>query len=187
MPRDIMVDIETLSLAPNATILSIGAIAFDPATGDMDEVEFYVNCDPMSQDRDVSMDTISWWMEQPEEVQEALASEQIPLNEALVLFSDWLFYQSDNPIIWSHSFDKIVLQDAYAQCGLDLPWHYRDERDLRTLDAVYDLFFDKLASSNNVDKMFVGTPHIAIDDARNQAERTARIAQILLNLGWNDA
>ena len=39
------IDLETLSLEPNAHILSIGAVFFDPATGEMGD-SFYVEIDP---------------------------------------------------------------------------------------------------------------------------------------------
>lgn len=40
MTRNIMIDIETLSTAKNAVVLSIGAVFFNPKTGDI-LAEFY--------------------------------------------------------------------------------------------------------------------------------------------------
>ena len=46
--KDLMIDFETLGLKENAVLLSVGACAFDPATGEIGET-FYCAIDPRTQ------------------------------------------------------------------------------------------------------------------------------------------
>jgi hypothetical protein len=61
-----MIDIETLGLEPGSVILSIGAVAFGmDRKPDMPMKEFYVELDTKQPQRVVDLDTVKWWMDQP--------------------------------------------------------------------------------------------------------------------------
>lgn len=81
----LMVDLETMGNGPYAPVISIGAVFFDPNTGETGE-EFSVNISLESSMRyrarpDAS--TILWWMEQSEEARKSLTSNTQELSTAL--------------------------------------------------------------------------------------------------------
>jgi hypothetical protein len=152
-----MIDLETMDTRPSAVILSIGAVKFDPATGELGDT-FHKKVHALSQARrTTSDDTIAWWQEQSEEAREAAFGGTLNLPGVLFSFSQWL---GDNPIVWGNgaTFDISILESAYEH---NPPWHYRSVRDMRTLVA--------LAPDVMMGVEFQGTEHVALDDARHQA------------------
>ena len=71
-----MIDLETLSTNPNAVILTVGGVKFDPFTRTEPSQGMYFRVDVDSQTelgRDVMQDTMDWWGRQhPEVMEEAL-------------------------------------------------------------------------------------------------------------------
>ena len=71
-----MIDLETLDVLPTATVLSIGAVKFDPYGDDVESPDcekFYVRVDIDSCDTlglTTSDATIEWWANQSDEAQE---------------------------------------------------------------------------------------------------------------------
>ncbi|MCN6062361.1 3'-5' exoribonuclease, partial [Escherichia coli] len=57
----LMIDLETMGKNPDAPIISIGAIFFDPQTGDMGP-EFSKTIDLETADGVIDRDTIKWWL-----------------------------------------------------------------------------------------------------------------------------
>jgi hypothetical protein len=58
-----MIDIECLGIAPEALILTIAAVAFDPFSHRIDhEHSLYFRVDPSSQpNRQIDESTVAWW------------------------------------------------------------------------------------------------------------------------------
>ena len=73
------IDLETLSTKPDAVLLTIGAIKFDPFTTDPPYSEFYYRANVDEQTamgRHVEEGTLEWWARQPDEiVTEALSDD----------------------------------------------------------------------------------------------------------------
>ena len=68
-----MIDLETLSTNPNAVILTLGAVKFDPYTvmKPYDDLYFRVDVDSQTEmGRDVMQDTLDWWGKQPKQISE---------------------------------------------------------------------------------------------------------------------
>ena len=68
-----MIDLETLSTKPNATILTIGGVKFDAYTRVEPSQGLYHRIDVDSQTamgRDVMDETVEWWGKQAEDVRE---------------------------------------------------------------------------------------------------------------------
>ena len=71
MARHLMVDLETLATSPDAVILTIGAVTFDPASNKIFD-KLYYRVDVESCDRlgmTVNDDTVEWWSKQAADVQ----------------------------------------------------------------------------------------------------------------------
>ncbi|HHS8568169.1 TPA: RecE family exodeoxyribonuclease, partial [Escherichia coli] len=85
----LMIDLETMGKNPDAPIISIGAIFFDPQTGDMGP-EFSKTIDLETADGVIDRDTIKWWLKQSREAQSAIMTDEIPLDDALLQLREFI-------------------------------------------------------------------------------------------------
>lgn len=72
--NNLMIDLESMGKKPNAPIVSIGAVFFDPQSGELGQ-EFYtaVNLESaMEQGAVPDGDTILWWLRQSSEARSAI-------------------------------------------------------------------------------------------------------------------
>lgn len=139
---DIMIDIESLSLQPDAVVLSIGAVKFscqstcEPRYGDrlllvpnvLQQIAVGRHVDPKTQ---------TWWAGQPQAASAHWKNpgEDLFVQTALAALSRFTEgYQR----IWANGicFDITVLEHLYRQFNLTAPWKYNAVRDART---VYDV------------------------------------------------
>ena len=157
---DVMIDLETLAVSPEATILTIGAQGFDPFSDRYTDDTLYERIDLESQaGRDINDDTVEWWGKQSDEAREEALGEgnRIPLKDAL---------EKLTPIVWKANriwangttFDIVILENAYRQCGLTMPWQYWKVMDART---IYRLRGERASLSNS---------HNALEDCVNQID-----------------
>lgn len=165
--KRISIDIESLSLAHNALVLSIGAVVFDPQTG-LGE-EFYVVLNRHEQGtRRMSIDTVVWWIAQAAEKPEAAALFNETPRDIVVALTMLNNFCGTEPFeIWARGpqFDIVVLNSLYEDNGLRPPWRHNLVRDQRTLCAYMPL------------KEFEGVQHNALDDARQQARNVIAAMQ----------
>jgi exodeoxyribonuclease VIII len=135
MNLHLMHDIETLSGERNAYILSIGALVVDLDENVFkQESTFYVTIAGKQEGRHVDPRTVTWWMEQDDEVRADTFKGGNTLKQALTSYRDFL-KQFKIEGVWSNGadFDNVILMDAYKQCHIELPWQYRQSRCMRTL------------------------------------------------------
>ena len=155
----LMIDIETLGVAPAATILTIAAQSFDPFGQGHFYRHFYSRITLESQEnRTIDDGTIAWWTTQPEAQAEAFAEEdRMPLDQALDLLGK-LMWQSS--FLWSQgpTFDMTILEHAYKSYGKPIPWQYYKVRDSRTLFSLYPGLSRP------------ATSHHALEDCRRQID-----------------
>ena len=181
MRKEVMIDLETLSTAPNSVILTIAAIQFE-RNEKIQPIEkmikFYRKIDIKSC-TDVglhtSKETQEWWKKQPEIArEEALGGEDRQLlTKVLNDFSEW--YKTNNcGKIWSHGddFDCVILNSAFSACNIKVPWKFWETRDTRTL---FDLAKQKLKNFPVVIK------HHALHDAYSQILAAKKSFKILEN------
>ena len=161
MSKHVMVDLETLAVSPNAVVLSLGAVHFDPyGTGHNDSIYFRINIDDQDAlGREVDPSTIEWWSRQdPAIMEEAFSlANRISLVDAMDQFHRFAWGSS---AFWSHgaTFDLVIIENIYRQLNKPLPWNYWQLRDTRTL---FDLGQDP--------EMPQGSKHDALQDAIRQA------------------
>lgn len=163
----IMIDIETLSTARNAAVVSIGAVRFT-FNGSKITDEFYINVDAKScADLGCHIDknTVQWWSEQPKEARDAWRKnpDPVPVAEALDKLTEWwdkkcMFYCQ------GLSFDSPIIGNLYRQLGRKEPWKYHDEMDSRTI-------FTMIGHSNKDARKDDVNYHNALADAKAQAEK----------------
>lgn len=173
MSLDAMLDIETLSSAPDAAIVAIGACVFrtdGKAWAGSARPTFYriitaESAQAMGGHIDAA--TVKWWARQSDDVRRVLNDERaINVSIALSEFSIWL--QDVRPRgLWGNGaeFDNVVLRSAWDRNLTAAPWSYRQNRCYRTLKNLRpDIAFEPY-----------GVAHNALDDAIAQAMHAERI------------
>ena len=136
-----MIDLETLSTRPDAVVLTVGGIKFNPYTDDSPYDPLYFKVDVDQQNalgRHVMEDTINWWATQPEDIQnEALGEgDRESLEDVVKKINRW---GVGVDVWWCQGplFDYAILQNLYAQLEKPCPWQYWAIRDSRTLFSLY--------------------------------------------------
>ena len=135
-----MIDLETLSTNPNAVILTVGGVKFDPLTQMKPYEEMYFRVDVNTQTelgRDVMQDTVDWWSKQPKEISDEAFSDdnRIGLQDMIKKINK---FSVGVDVFWCQGplFDYAILQDIYKQLGHPVPWQYWQIRDSRTLFSL---------------------------------------------------
>ncbi|AHF74041.1 putative ribonuclease (polynucleotidyl transferase) from prophage [Candidatus Sodalis pierantonius str. SOPE] len=176
----LMIDIETLGVRASAPLAAIGAVFFEPTTGQLGKA-FYARVDPRSDEAAgarAEVDTALWWLCQDAQARaELIIDPRLSASDALNALLNYI-NASQIPAgrkhlnIWCKggSFDVVILSAAFELHGLPIPWHFWRVRNMRTLLS--------LAQANDYCPPPRQTPeHYALDDARYQAQVVAEIWQ----------
>lgn len=163
-----VLDLETLGKGPNAAIATIGCVRIvngQIGTG------FYrrVNVESaIAWGGQTDASTIEWWLQQSEEARAEIHDHRnrLPINEALHELAEFIgqpAFTHGKPCVWGNgaTFDNVIITTAYQRSHIERPWHFTNDRDLRTL---VDLYPEAKAST-----AFVGDKHHALDDAMHEA------------------
>ena len=182
MNTDIMIDLETLDVLPSATILTIGAVKFDPFGDEINDPKmekFYVKVDVDSCDRigaTVSNATLDWWSKQSAEAQADAfdPNGRIDIHDAMAQLYKFCW---GGKRVWSHGagFDVIILEWYFRRIEKAIPWSFWEVRDTRTL-------FDIGINPNRA----TVTAHNALADAVDQAQGVQKIYRTLRSSTMSD-
>ena len=175
----LMIDLETMGKNPDAPIISIGAIFFDPQTGDMGP-EFSKTIDLETAGGVIDRDVIKRWLKQSREAQSAIMTDEIPLDDALLQLREFIDENSGEFFVqvWGNgaNFENTILRRSYERQGIPCPWRYYNDRDVRTIvELGKAIDFDARTAIP-----FEGERHNALDDARYQAKYVSAIWQKLI-------
>lgn len=180
----LMVDLETMGSGPDAPVVSIGAVYFDPSTGNTG-AEFYqvVSLESsMSFGMKPDASTIQWWLKQSSEARSAiLVDEAMGLRETLELLSDFIAENAANGShtvqLWGNgcSFDNVILRRAYALTETPFAVPFWNDRDVRTMVELGK----SVGINPRFDIPFEGDMHNALSDARHQVKYVSAIWQRL--------
>ena len=164
MSFSVMLDLETLSTRPDATILTFGACKFSPYNQEpIDKgIYFRVNVDEqIALGRHVDDNTIEWWGKQSADVYDEAfnPADRITLEQFTQELNRFIV-GCDN--IWAQGpvFDIVILENLYRQMGLPCPWQFWQIRDSRTL----------LSSLGDPREKNKAGLHNALEDAVSQAQ-----------------
>lgn len=157
-PDLIMLDIETLDVAPTAQLLQIGAVNilkphldFEATISIASQQDYFAT---------VSLDTVDFWQGLPEEVKKRVLYGETHVRDALMGFTRWL-PRNARIFCYGAAFDFPILHHHYHMNGLELPWNYRDLRCFRTIYAQHRKQFAKAEAE---------IEHDALSDAKAQAQ-----------------
>ena len=164
-----MIDIETIGVAPGATILTIAAQSFDPFGTGYYPRHYYARVSLESQeDRTIYDSTLDWWATQPAVVREEAFNDEgrVPLDQALDELGKLIW---NSKFLWCQgpTFDCTILEHAYKSYRKPLPWKYYMVRDSRTVFSLWP------------DQPIPPTSHHALEDCRRQVGMLQRTLQHL--------
>lgn len=174
--NDISFDLETLGIAPDALILSIGAVRFDRKTGELGG-DFYrlIELQGSGAEGKIDASTVVWWMRQNAQAQADLFDPKLPRASMVQALDDFDFFCQGAETYWQRGdMDAQWLGNAYKRAELTPPWKFWQLRDQRTLAVEFGHLIVPAER---------GTAHNALADARAQAIETIEIYSALGVLG----
>src|SRR5699024_2272117 len=139
MWHHLMIDLETMGTNTNAPIVVIGAVFFDPQTGEIGPVFYIVISlvDAMNTGAVPDGGTIEWWLAQSSEARSAILTDQAKLKDGLLLFREFINEHSDEKFVQVRgngaTFDNAILRTSYERLDIPCPWRYCNDRDVRTI------------------------------------------------------
>lgn len=174
--KDLSIDLETMGTKAGCPVMSIGAVYFDPLTGETG-AEFYMTIS-LESCMEVGLipeaDTIMWWMQQSDEARgEFVRKIKHPIRKVLNEFFE--FAKGSRPWGNGATFDVSILEHALGAIGRPAPWKFWEIRDVRT---VVDLVM-RVESVDLRSSIFEGEKHNALDDAKHQAKMVSRGFRLL--------
>jgi hypothetical protein len=135
-----MIDLETLDVFPTATVLSLGAVKFDPTSDAEPHSELYFKISIDDQDRlgrTVNDSTLEWWSKQDPKIMEEAFDQSNPnevmtVEQALDSLNRWVVGVDE---IWGqgYGFDITILENMYRSIGKPIPWQFWQISDARTI------------------------------------------------------
>ncbi|WP_407027287.1 3'-5' exonuclease [Enterobacter hormaechei] len=180
----LMVDIEAFGKKADSPVVSIGAVFFNPSTGNTGS-EFYkvISLESAMASGGVpDASTIIFWLKaSPEARSELVMDDAIPLDDALLQLNEFIAENAANGAesvqVWGNgaTYDNVLLEASYDRTGIPCPWKFWNNRDVRTVvelgkavgcEPRYEIPFD-------------GEPHKAISDAIHQVKYVSAIWQRL--------
>lgn len=180
--NNLMIDLEGFSLKPDAAIASIGAAFFEPQTGTIGQC-FYTAVDLTSAQLAggrIDADTVIWWMKQSASARASITGDATDISLALSMLSEFIIDECPANLVqvWGNgaNFDNVILRTAYERSGIECPWKFFNDRDVRTIvELGRAVGFDP-----KKDMPFTGEVHNALDDAIHQAKYVSAIWQRLI-------
>lgn len=180
----LMVDLEAMGSNPEAPLLAIGGVFFNPGNGELGPTFYKVISleSAMASGGTPDAGTIIWWMKQSSEARSAIVNDEaIPLDDALLQFNDFIFENAtsgaDSVQVWGNgaTFDNVLMRRSYERTGIICPWKFFNDRDVRTIVEL-----GKAVGINpRYSIPFEGDLHNALADAVHQAKYVSAIWQRL--------
>lgn len=165
----ISMDIETLSTKPDATVLSIGAVAFSVQDG-LAPVQYYAVIDLEAQDnRSIDPNTVTWWMRQAQEnpgATDVFDGTRESVDSALLRLTKYFqAYLGPKDEVWANGpdFDCVIVKTLFDEFNQKAPWRHTQHRCVRSLRALAKKLSLDVQVAENM------CAHNALADAEYQA------------------
>ena len=163
--KDLMLDIETMGVNPNAVVIQLAAVWFDIQTGEVFDT-FCVNIDEEDAVKEgftVCESTKKWWGQQKPEILAGIRKDTVLVKDAITDFATFLKKGGEDYRIWSHAtFDYPIVANYLRQYVGTRRFNYKNARDIRTLVDLSGLDQDGFS--------WVKKTHNALDDCLFQIE-----------------
>lgn len=165
--KHVSLDIE----ACGEVLMSIGAVEFDPRTGESGPHFYCVPSIKEQLDVGLKMDASAflWWLKQDDAARAAVQTQE-PAGMACARFGLWC---DRDAWVWAYptSFDLPVIARVFAAFNVQVPWKWTRTMDGRTLwrlACAIDPAMEKIEKEANP------APHHAMEDAKEQAKWYAK-------------
>jgi hypothetical protein len=183
--KNVMVDLETRGNVPGCIYMSLGAVAFDLQTGEMDAGIYHVVHLRTAMEAFLfeQADTMTWWKKQEAAARKVLEECEDPavaisLTDSLRTMNAYVIKHGGfkDCKVWGNGsdFDNAILASAYEAVKMKPAWAFWNNRCYRT--------WKNLPGAPAL-KRREGTYHNALDDARTQAVHLIEINRSLFNGG----
>lgn len=163
--NNLMLDIETLGTDEDAIVISIGAVFFNPRTGELGG-EFYHKLsfqDQIDLGRRPTQGAIEFWLNQSKEAQAVFSEEGLGTEQALKKFREFVLENSEEGKCkpWGNgpSFDITIMETLFKDFRVEFPWRFWNVRCLRT-------FKEYIYKGTDLERE--GIYHHALDDCKHQ-------------------
>jgi hypothetical protein len=167
--RHLMLDLETLGTRVNCPVIAIGAVFFDPETGDLGATfdRAIDLADAMEFGR-ADGNTVKWWMDQGDAARKQVIRGQEKAQKVFADFHAFISRNSSAEVVpWGNgaSFDISILDYAFPRIlNVPPPWKFWNVRDCRTIKAIAEGVLPDYPHPRE------GVHHSALDDAVYQAK-----------------
>lgn len=191
---DFMLDLETLGKNHNPVLTQLACVAFDPWTGKVHST-FNRLIDPQSCARvglscggeDATGTTLDFWLSQPKEVfNKVIVKSMLEGDDVVQVLKDftaWVEQVKKDLKVKSGKFygngpaaDCVWMRSSYKACGLEAPWKYWDDVDVRTYTDILRRDFD---FDPKTEIPFEGNKHDAIDDCIHQIKTVVKAKALM--------
>lgn len=170
---DIMVDIETLGIELDSTIIQVGAIAFNIDSGEY--LEFfneYVNIEK-NKELKVSGSTLQWWLKTNANLLKEIITKQDQSSDTVSKkLYDWIVELKNKyeVYLWGNgiAFDNSMIKTAIKNIGLEYPIKYTNDRDVRTILELASIKSGKTEKEIKSSVKLDGIAHDAFYDCKVQ-------------------
>ena len=165
-----VLDLETMGNRPTSAIVAIGCVRIEQGTINGSLYRRVRLESSLQAGLQVDASTIEWWLQQEETARAEIFNpgghtlEWAHADLAAFMGNNLLRTPNPKALLWGNgsSFDNVIVGNAFDACGIQRPWLFWNDRDLRTLLALYP----KAKALP-----FEGTKHHALDDAMHEAKQ----------------
>ena len=168
---DIMVDIETTGLQPQASaIIQIGSVPFNYETGQIDTENMFCMSLTMPKNRYWNSGTDKFWLQDNREVYMKIMSQAQNYRAVITAYYDWVTQriaatEEGDVRWWSKGWmDHATAESYFIDAGYDMPFNFRQAKDMRSFIA--GLNGDPVYRDPEVET--VGDHHNALHDSLTQ-------------------
>lgn len=177
----ITLDLETMSLQPDAAIVQIGACTIEQFGEEQLLFTRYINPNEAKLHGHVDIATMQWWDRQHPSVRAQVFGGTISSKAALADFEAWCKdlcggdWENLRVYCKGPEFDWVVLRNAFEGVLGHWPFHYRSAQSSRTLLDLVALF----GLPYTPQELEVPAKHDALEDAKWQANEAQVIFELL--------
>lgn len=167
MSNNSMIDIETLDTRPDAIVFQAAMVVFSDDGTVIEEELFHLDILPqIMKGRTLDRETQKWWMEQPKEAWDRQPTQLITVEAMFNLIRVQMKHHKVG-YVWSNSpsFDAVILRSLAEDFGIEMPWTFRSDFDLRTVRKVAGLLGFEPESYT--------TTHNSLQDCKDQVDLAA--------------
>lgn len=165
-----VLDLETMGKGSRAAIAAIGCVRIEQLTITGSLYRRVSLETSLQAGLQVDASTIEWWLQQDEAARAEIHKPgAIRLESALAALAEFMGHSplhqpNKKALLWGNgsSFDNVIVGSAFDACGIQRPWLFWNDRDLRTMLALYP---------EAKTLPFEGTKHHALDDAMHEAKQ----------------